>query len=148
MKDDTRKELERIEKELLADDTQAGVFPEELLPQEEDISMDETVVVKLPEEPDENASLEDILDDTLIREVLSEPAFEDPDAIHDPAEPLVYCNYSNDYGRDLPDNSEYGEAPKKEITGDDKLTIGLMITASGLCLGIVAVLIYWLIAYL
>lgn len=116
MKDDTREELERIEKELLA------------------------------EESREDETLEDILDNDLIKEVLAEPAFEDPDMIHEPEEPLIYCNYSNDYGRDLQEFAENGgELANKK---DDKLMIGLMITASCLCLGIIGVLIFWLHAYL
>ena len=68
MRDDTKQELERLERELLA------------------------------QEPEE-----DVLDDAVIRELMeeTEPAFEDPDFIHTPREPMVYCNYSNDYGRDL-----------------------------------------------
>ena len=38
-----------------------------------------------------------------------------------------------------------GQEPEKK---EDKLLIGLMITASCLCLGIIGVLIYWLVAYL
>jgi len=112
MKDETREELERIEKELLA------------------------------QEPQE----EDILDDELIREVLAEPAFEDMDEIKDPEEPLVYCNYSNDYGRDL----EKTAAPdtKENLSKSDKVDIGLMIASSALALGIIFVMIYWLVNYL
>lgn len=112
MKDETREELERIEKELLA------------------------------QEPQE----EDILDDELIREVLAEPAFEDMDEIKDPEEPLVYCNYSNDYGRDFEKNA----APdtKENLSKSDKVDIGLMIASSALALGIIFVMIYWLVNYL
>ena len=113
MRDDTKQELERLERELLA------------------------------QEPEE-----DVLDDAVIRELMeeTEPAFEDPDFIHTPREPMVYCNYSNDYGRDLKQFAESGgQEPEKE---EDKLLIGLMIAASGLCLGIIGVLIYWLVAYL
>ncbi len=113
MKDDAREELERIEKELLAQESQE----------------------------------EDILDDELIREVLAEPAFEDMDEIKDPEEPLVYCNYSNDYGRDLEEPAE--EAHKKAtLSKSDKVDIGLMIAASALALGIIIVMIYWLVNYL
>ena len=112
MKDDTREELERIEKELLA------------------------------QEPQE----EDILDDELIREVLAEPAFEDMDEIKDPEEPLVYCNYSNDYGRDLEKNDTLDT--KENLSKSDKVDIGLMIAASALALGIIIVMIYWLTNFL
>mgnify|MGYP007053704138 FL=1 len=83
MRDDTKQELERLERELLA------------------------------QEPEE-----DVLDDAVIRELMeeTEPAFEDPDFIHTPREPMVYCNYSNDYGRDLKQFAESGgqEPEKKE----------------------------------
>ena len=113
MRDDTKRELERLERELLA------------------------------QEPED-----DILNDAVIRELMreTEPAFEDPDIIHTPKEPMVYCNYSNDYGRDLKQFAESGgQEPEKK---EDKLLVGLMITASCLCLGIIGVLIYWLVAYL
>ena len=112
MKDDTREELERIEKELLA------------------------------QEPRD----EDILDDELIREVLAEPAFEDMDEIKDPEEPLVYCNFSNDYGRDLEKNAT--NETKEKLSKSDKVDIGLMIAASALALGIIIVMIYWLTNFL
>ena len=113
MRDDTKQELERLERELLA------------------------------QEPEE-----DVLDDAVIRALMeeTEPAFEDPDFIHTPREPMVYCNYSNDYGWDLKRCAESGgQEPEKK---EDKLLIGLMIAASGLCLGIIGVRIYWLVAYL
>ena len=113
MRDDTKQELERLERELLA------------------------------QEPEE-----DVLDDAVIRELMeeTEPAFEDPDFIHTQRKKMVYCNYSNDYGRDLKQFAESGgQEPEKK---EDKLLIGLMIAASGLCLGIIGVLIYWLVAYL
>lgn len=113
MKDDTREELERIEKELLA------------------------------QEPEK----EDILADDLIREVLAEPAFEDMDEIKDPEGPMVYCNYSNDYGRDLEEPDEEPDK-KAEISKSDKVDIGLMIASSALSLGIIIVMIYWLAKYL
>ena len=112
MKDDTREELERIEKELLAQEPEA----------------------------------EDILDDVLIQEVLAEPAFEDMDEIKEPDEPMIYCNFSNDYGRDLELPAE--EEKKQELAKADKVGMGLMIGASALALGIIIVMIYWLVKYL
>ncbi len=113
MRSDREQELERLEKELLAQERE-----------------------------------EDILEDPVILEVLQEagPAFEDPDVIHTPKEPMVYCNYSNDYGRDLKNFAESGGQEEKKT--EDKLVTGLMIAASCLCLGIIGVLIYWLVAYL
>ena len=123
MKDDRSEELERLEKELLA------------AVEEHDEEQEEEIF----EEPD-------ILEDELIREVLAEPAFEDPDRIHEPKEPLVYCNYSNDYGRNLKEFAENGGKIQKNKA--DKVDTALMITASALCLGIIGVLAYWLIVYL
>lgn len=108
MKDDAREELERIEKELLAQESRD----------------------------------EDILVDELIREVMAEPAFEDMDEIKDPKEPLVYCNYSNDYGRGLEEPAD--NSTKSNLSKADKVDIGLMLAASALALGIIAVMIYWL----
>jgi len=95
---------------------------------------------------------DDILEDALLREILTEtdgPAFEDPDEILEPVRPMVYCNYSNDYGKDLQEFAESGGDKKmaKKKKGD-RLLIGLMITASVLCLGIIGILIYWLEAVL
>ena len=112
MKDETREELERIEKELLAQETQE----------------------------------EDILDDELIRDVLAEPAFEDMDEIKDPDEPMVYCNYSNGYGRGLEKNTE--PETKAKMSKSDKVDMGLMIASSVLALGIIILMIYWLVNYL
>lgn len=105
--EDTRKELERLERELLA----------------------------------EEAPVEE--------EGIDGPAFDDPEEIYDSEEPMVYCNYSNDYGKEL---QEFAETGGEEATGkekkNDKAIIGLMITASVLCLGIIGVLIYWLEVFL
>ena len=58
---------------------------------------------------------------------------------------MVYCNYSNDYGKDLLQKEAGEEAPKKET---DKVVLGLMIAVCGLCLGIIGILTYWLNAFL
>ena len=118
MRDDTKRELERLEQELLA---------RESAEQTED----------------------DLLDD--IKSMLGddadpEPAFDDPQTIHDPKVPMVYCNYSNDYGRDLQEFADNGEVPEEKKT--DKVTLGLLITACCLTAGIIGILIYWLVAYL
>ena len=115
--EDTQKELERLEQELL---------------EEEKTDIDKAVE-------------EILLDEDLLREVMSadaEPAFEDPDKIHEPAEPMVYCNYSNDYGKDQQEDTQQEQKKK------DKTIIGLMITASALCLGIMGILLYWLLTFL
>lgn len=120
--EDTRKELERLEQELLADEAMTLTEKE----------LDEL-----------------FLDDDLLREVMAEdaaPAFEDPDKIHEPAEPMVYCNYSNDYGKDLRKTADASveETAKKK---NDKVIMGLMIAASVLCVGIIGIMIYWLEAF-
>lgn len=117
MRDDTKRELERLERELLA--------------QEADTQSDDELL----------DDIKNILGD----DSSAEPAFDDPQTIHDPKEPMVYCNYSNDYGRELQDFADSGEAPAKK---PDKVTLGLLITACVLTLGIIGVLIYWLVAYL
>ena len=111
--DETKKELRRLEKELMAEQ-----------PHEDDLDV--------------------ILNDELLREIMAEdakPAFEDPQKIHEPAEPMVYRNFSNDYGKDLEKKAGETEMAKKKK--NDKLLIGLMITACALCLGIMGILIYW-----
>ena len=104
----TNKELERIQNELLA---------------EEDISLDDLLA---------DAELNDLLSEPAI------PAFDDPDKIHDPAQPLVYQNYANDYG------AQEQEADAQLRKKDDTVVMALMITASVLCLGILGILGYWL----
>ena len=111
------KELERIQKELLMEEEEPElVFEEEL-------------------------SLDEILEDEELNELLwveTEPAFDDPEKIHEPKKPLEYNNFANDYG-----------APKKDAAAeirqkDERTVMILMIVASVLCLGIIGVLGYWL----
>ena len=118
MREDTKRELERLERELLA--------------REEAVQQEDTL-------------LEDIKDILGEENSQVEPAFDDPQTIHDPKEPMVYCNYSNDYGRELQAFADTGEEPKKKT---DKVSLGLMITACVLTAGIIGVLIYWLVALL
>lgn len=106
--ENTNKELERIQNELLAE---------------------------------EDASLDDILADAELNDLLQEepePAFDDPEKIHDPKDPLVYQNYANDYG------AQEQEAAAEIRKKDDTVIVALMITASALCLGILGILGYWL----
>ena len=114
---DTQEELDRLEQELLAEEVQP----------EEDVDLDEALLTEVMEE-------------------FSEPAFDDPDKIREPAGGVVYSNYANDYGEDLQRLADTGETePKKK---NDKVIIGLMITASVLCLGIIGILLYWLNTFL
>ena len=89
---------------------------------------------------------EDAIQEELLAEYLNEPAtpaFDTPETIHTPQEPLVYRNFSNNYGR--PTKQERARR-KKELQKkkDDRTILTLMITACLLCLGIIGVLIYWL----
>ena len=108
--ENTNEELERIERELLAEEPQ------------------------------------DI--DKLMKEFLEEPtpAFDDPDKTEISDEPVVYCNYSNDYGKDPEKEAEIDEALKKKKK-DDKTIITLLAIAAGLSVGIIGVLVYWLVKY-
>lgn len=106
--EDTRKELERIQRGLLS-------------------------------EEEESLSLDDILADEELNALLqerTEPAFDDPEKIHDPKEPMVYNNYANDYGTP--------PAEDRRKKKNDRVIVGLMITASVLCVGIIGILGYWL----
>ncbi len=118
--EDTQKELERLERELLRDEEQEKTL--------------------------NDAELDEELDEELLELLLKEeepvPAFDTPETIHTPKEPMVYRNYSNDYGK-KPDPREE-KRRERQRRKDNKIILGLMITASVLCLGIVALLLYWL----
>ena len=140
MNEDTKKALERLERELLEQET--AVLPEELFSEE------------IPEDPADPLLTQEttvLPDDELLADILNffadeeSPAFEDPSVIHEPEEPMTYRNFSNGYGQE--EEPAVDEAAEKKKR-DDKINMGLMITASALCLGIVGVLIYWLVNYL
>ncbi len=83
---------------------------------------------------------EDPLADQELFDLLNEepaPAFDGPEDIQEDREP-AYRNYSNNYGQ------ESEEASQPVTSKDDKVVIGLLITASALCLGILGVLVYWM----
>ena len=120
MNQDRQQELDRLEKELLEDEPEA-ISDEELLRDIQQFFLDEEAVMGEGAGP------------------AQEPAFDDPQTIHEPEQPLVYRNFSNNYGEKSP------EERKKEKS--DRIDLGLMIAASALALGIIGVLIYWLIAY-
>lgn len=119
MNQDRQQELARLEKELLEQD-ETAISDEELIEDIRQFFIDEEL--------------------SSVPNIPQEPAFDDPQTIHEPDEPLVYRNFSNNYGEESP------EEIKKEKT--DRIDIGLMITASALTLGIIGILIYWLVAYL
>ena len=71
---------------------------------------------------------QDILNDALVREVMAEPYFTE----------------------EKPKAPAAEEKPTQKLSQEvkeDRLTVGLMFTASALCLGIIAVMVYWLVAY-
>ncbi len=86
--------------------------------------------------------------DKLMKEFLEEPepAFEDPDKTEISDEPVVYCNYSNDYGKDQKKEDE--EAVRAKKKKDDNTIITLLAVAAVLSVGIIGVLVYWLVKYL
>ena len=122
MNQDRQQELERLEKELLEPKAEE-ISDEELLKDIQQFFMDE-------EQAAEAASSQ-------------EPAFDDPQSIHEPKEPLVYRNFSNGYG-----SKEDQQVSDRQKEKSDRIDMGLMIAASALSLGIIGVLIYWLVAYL
>ena len=141
MNEDTKKALERLERELLEQET--AVLPSDLFPEE---------TGEEPTDPMITQETTVLPDDELLEDILSffadeeNPAFEDTSTIHDPEEPMTYRNFSNGYGTEEEEPPVDEEAEKKKR--DDKINMGLMITASALCLGIILVLIYWMVNYL
>ena len=90
MRDDTKRELERLERKLL---------------QQEDQQTDDELLEDLKE--------------ILGEEPVVEPAFDDPQTIHTPKEPMVYTNFANDYGRvpaeEVPEAEEAGFFAEEEV---------------------------------
>lgn len=168
--EDTNKELERLEKALLADETLVGLpigdedltedLPEGLLSADTEFLAEEfanaMVEEKVPEpipEPIPEAS-EPVIDDELLDQLIAEVESEDFAPEQEPAvsdETMVFHNFPDRLGENV---IEYGEPePQDDVDletkkRDDKILVGLMITASVLCLGILGVLGYWLIAFL
>lgn len=167
--EDTKKELERLQKALLADETMIGEDLTEDLPDDLTEGMDDAAAAQLIEELSQEAeeaaaeapaeteeAMEHtlVVDDAMLEELMAEvngPAFDDSEAITASDETMVFHNFSNDYGKDL---AEYGEAePEGEVDEetkkrDDKIVIGLMIAACALCVGILGLLVYWLVTFL
>ncbi len=120
--EDTSKNLKRLEQELMDEERRA---------------QEERIIEELLQE--QKAAREaGLLDESAVVEKTVEgavPAFEDPEKIHEPAEPMVYRNYSNAYGK--------GEKAAVEKVSDKQIMV-LMGIASFFGLGIVALLVYWL----
>lgn len=135
MTEDTKKILDEIERELLLaqdpmeEDELLADLPESLLEEDKQMQVDAALERILSESQSEGA------------------AFEDPDQTNVPQEPVNVCNYYNDYGRDIPEESQKEEPEAKKKKEDMTLVI-LMAVASFLCLGIIGVLIYWIEAFL
>ena len=141
MSNERQKALEQLQKELLEDD---------LLSETSDSGFSDNLLDDLPAGLFDNSkpaepefSLEDILSEEQESVI---PAFEDPDRIHTPAEPMEYRNYSNDYGRDAEEAAMKKKQRKQK--NEDNWQIILMAIASFLCLGIIGVLIYWMEVFL
>lgn len=135
MNEDMKRVLEELEQDLLDDDLLEDV-PQKLKDNQTDEDDIDAILARILAETDDSA---DGYGETA-------PAFEDPDKPHISDEPVVYCNYSNDYGNDAA--AADVEAEKEEARKEDKWLIALMGVASALCLGIIGVLIYWLVAFL
>ena len=98
----------------------------------------------------ETEFVDDAMLDALLAEVNS-PDFDDPNAMGISDETMVFHNFSNGYGEDLDGygEPEQDEEPDEETkVRDNKIVIGLMIAACALCLGILGLLVYWLVALL
>ena len=163
--EDTNKELERLEKALLEDETLVGLpigdedltedLPEGLLSVDTEILAEEFEKAMAEEQTPEKMPevsepvIDDELLDQLIAEVESEDFAPEEPAVSD--ETMVFHNFPSQLDKNV---IEYGEAEPAEDEDletkkrDDKILVGLMITASVLCLGILGVLGYWLIAFL
>ena len=84
----------------------------------------------------------ELMAESLREEQEAGPAFEDPDVLEVGPAPEVYSNFANDYGRELQEFAENG-GEEAETQGDSILTV-LMLIATILSLGIIAVMLYWL----
>jgi len=85
------------------------------------------------------------LDEAMLANLLKEeptPAFDTPETIHTPQEPMVYRNYSNNYGK-KPSQPRPSKAERQKQK-DEKVILGLMIAACVLSVGIIAILLHWL----
>lgn len=121
MKDDTRRVLEAFEKEL---------WEEDLLQQ--------------PKEKTEEEKLDELLRQILSEtDSLTEPAFEDPDKLQYSDEPVVYRNFSNDYGKNETEEIENTDEQEPEVPKHGKLwVLAWLCVAGAVCLGILGAILY------
>lgn len=142
MTEEMKRALEEIEKDLWEDDLMEDI-PQNVDKKNEEDEFDILLAKILAES-----------DDPISRYKDGEPAFEDPDKPDISDQPVVYRNYSNDYGNKRQNHVAYKEdemakkRAKRQARKNDKWTIALMAVASVLCLGIIGVLVYWLEAFL
>lgn len=93
---------------------------------------------------DDTKDLLKMFEEELEAEALREeqeagPAFEDPDTLETGPAPEVYSNFANDYGRELQEFADNGGETQPQGG-----LIVLMLIATILSLGIIAVMLYWL----
>lgn len=168
-KDETREELEQEQIQPAEELNEAPAFEEHLeeAPAEESAEeAAEEVAVEVAAEPSfedllkeaiekdagsdqpEDVPDEDelrataVLDEDLVRQVLSSTAFEDMQSIGEADDPMIYRNFSNGYGKNVKKLNAFTKMSK-----EDRVRTVLMFIAAGLCLGIIAVLIYWLVHF-
>ena len=137
-----KRALEALEKDLLEDDMLEDM-PQTLIDESNNDEDLDALLAKILAEDDMQEGIGDVLhiDDEPI------PAFEDPDKPNISDDPLVYCNFSNDYGNDYAD-AEDASQENADVATEDKWLMILMGVASGLCVGIIGVLIYWMAVFL
>lgn len=82
---------------------------------------------------------EELLAESFQEELEAGPAFDDPDEIPEAGEEMIYYNFANDYGR--------AQSSRQRRGGDWEIK-ALTVTACGLCLAIIGVLLYWLEVFL
>jgi hypothetical protein len=140
--EDRNEELERIERELLAEEPQDL---DELMKEFLEEPLQDAVDAQTAEAPEVSAPAFDS-EETIVIPTEPVPAFDDPDQTVIPTDPVVYCNYSNDYGKDIQKTAEE-EAALRKKKKDDNAIITLLSIAAGLSLGIIGVLVYWLVKF-
>ena len=94
--------------------------------------------------------------DELLEEFLNEPlpAFEEPDTTVPADTPVVYRNFSNDYGAQPPEPTQEDLQAEEEAKrlrkhqNDERTILALMVVASIECVGILAILAYWIKTFL
>ncbi len=152
-KDDTREELEQEQilpaeevteetpaEESVAEEIAAEPTFEDLLKEVIEKDAGSEVSEDVPDEDELRATA--VLDEDLVRQVLSSTAFEDMQSIGEADDPMIYRNFSNGYGKNVKKLNAFTKMSK-----EDRVRTVLMFIASGLCLGIIVLMIYWLVHF-